>query len=107
MVKKVKVKRVIDGDTFVGGDNKIYRLANVDTPEAGKSGAAIMRDYLDRLIGDDEVSVDQKAIGPYGRSIVNVKKGSKSVNKAVKDMNKKTKNKIQRKRKAAAKKSRR
>ena len=36
--KKLNVKEVIDGDTFIDSKGRKYRLENVDAPEKGKPG---------------------------------------------------------------------
>ncbi len=85
MARKEKVSRVIDGDTFATKDRKNpVRLANVDTPEKGERGYDSARNALQRMIGGKEVSIDTKARDHYGRSVANVKVGTKSVNKAMK-----------------------
>ena len=84
MARKETVTRVIDGDTFETGSRKNpVRLANVDTPEKGRPGAAKARDALSGLILGKTVSIDTKARDVYGRSVAKVKVGRKSVNKAM------------------------
>lgn len=92
MSKKVKVSRVIDGDTFVGksgGQEKFFRLAGVDTPEKGRTGFGPAKSALIQKIGGKTVSVAQRGTS-YGRSVVDVKtpRGA-SVNNAMKKYRKK------------------
>ena len=90
MAKKEKVTKVIDGDTFMTSSRtKAVRLSNVDTPEKGQTGYSKAKTALTKLIQGKEVSVDTKARDKYGRSVGNVKIGTKSVNKAMKPYEKK------------------
>ena len=90
MAKKEMVTKVIDGDTFMTGSRKnAVRLSNVDTPEKGQSGYSNAKTELTKLIQGKEVSIDTKARDKYGRSVANVKIGTRSVNKAMKPYEKK------------------
>lgn len=82
---KAKVRKVIDGDTFVTDKGKAVRLANVNAPEKGRRGAPEARRHLSQLISRKAVNVDVIAHDHYGRAIANVKVGNKSVNKAMRD----------------------
>jgi len=82
---KLKVQKVIDGDTFVTGNGKVIRLANVNAPEKGRRGAPQARKDLRELVSRKQVNVDVVAHDPYGRAVANVKVGNKSVNKAMKN----------------------
>lgn len=85
MPRKETVTRVIDGDTFETSSRKRpVRLANVDTPEVGTTGAAEAKAALARLILGKEVSIDTKARDSYNRAVAKVKVDGKSVNKAMK-----------------------
>jgi len=85
MPRKEKVKKVIDGDTFTTGSRKNpVRLANVDAPEKGHPGYEKAKRDLENLISGETVSIDTRARDKYGRSVANVKVGTKSVNKAMK-----------------------
>ena len=86
MVRKEKVTRVIDGDTFETA-RRVHpvRLANVDAPEKGQPGGAGATEALRKLIGGKEVSVDTVARDSYGRSVANVRVGRQSVNKAMRE----------------------
>ena len=86
MVRKEKVTKVIDGDTFCTDKRKNpVRLANVDAPEKGRRGSVQATRNLRDLVYRKEVSIDTVATDRYGRSVANVKSGRRSVNKAVRD----------------------
>jgi len=82
---KVKVSKVLDGDTFVAQDGTKVRLANVNAPEKGKRGAPQARSDLRQLISRKQVNVETVARDPYGRVVANVKVDNKSVNKAMRN----------------------
>lgn len=85
MPRKERVTRVIDGDTFETANRKHpVRLAGVDTPEKGKPGSRQAREALARMIEGETVNIDTKARDTYGRSVVNVKAGGRSVKQAMK-----------------------
>lgn len=80
----VTVVRVIDGDTFTAKRKMVlipsrFRLAAVDAPELTQPHGLAASFYLDRLIGEHEVQVQQAAKGPFGRMIVWVTVDSKQV----------------------------
>lgn len=86
MARKEKVTRVIDGDTFITSSRKNpIRLAGIDAPEKGTRGSGKATKKLNSVIKGKVVSVETKARDCYGRSVANVKVGSKSVNKVMKD----------------------
>lgn len=60
------------------------RLANVDTPERREPGYQDAKKALQGLIQGKEVTIDTKAGDRYTGSVVNVKLGTKSVNKTMK-----------------------
>ena len=70
---KLKVRKVIDGDTFQGERNQFYRLANVDAPEKRERGYQKAKEVLSNLIKDEELitKVEGKS---YNRSVVTVRK---------------------------------
>ena len=82
---KKKVQKVIDGDTFVTQNGNEVRLANVNAPEKGKRGAPQARKNLIKLISRKPVNIEPVARDPYGRVVANVKVGTKSVNKTMRD----------------------
>ena len=84
MTRKEKVTKVIDGDTFQTASRKhSVRLANVNAPEKGKPGSTKATQALKNLIQGQQVQINTVARDQYGRSVANVKVGSKSVNKAM------------------------
>lgn len=86
MARKEKVTKVIDGDTFETSRRKNpVRLADIDAPEKGRKGAALARKELEKLILNQEVSVETVARDKYRRAVARVKLGRRSVNKAMKD----------------------
>ncbi len=90
MVRKEKVTRVLDGDTFETASRKNpVRLANVDAPEKGQPGSATATKDLKKLIEGETVSIDTVARDTYGRSVAKVKVDNKSVNKAMREKTKK------------------
>lgn len=82
---KEKVRKVIDGDTFVTQSGKRVRLANVNAPEKGRRGAPKSRSDLRQLISRKEAKIDIVARDRYGRAVANVVVGNKSVNKAMRN----------------------
>jgi micrococcal nuclease len=82
---KMKVRKVIDGDTFVTQDEKKIRLANVNAPEKGQRGTPQARKDLRELISRKQVNVETVARDKYGRIVAQVKVGNKSVNKAMRN----------------------
>lgn len=90
MARKEKVIKITDGDSFLTDKRKNpVRLANVDTPEKGQLGYQNAKECLEKLILNQEVSIETVARDKYGRSVANVKVGKKSVNKAMKEHKKK------------------
>jgi len=90
MARKEKVTKITDGDSFLTDKRKNpVRLANVDTPEKRQPGYQNAKKYLEKLILNKEVSIETVARDKYRRSVAKVKIGSKSVNKAMKEHEKK------------------
>jgi micrococcal nuclease len=90
MARKEKVTKVIDGDTFLTDKRKNpVRLSDVDTPEKRQNGYQNAKKCLEKLILNQEVSIETVARDKYSRSVANVKLGVKSVNKAMQKYNKK------------------
>jgi len=90
MPTKEKVTKVIDGDTFMTDKRKNpVRLANVDTPEKKQPGFQSAKKALEKLVKDQEVSINTVARDKYGRSVAKVKIGTRSVNKAMEKHKKK------------------
>lgn len=84
MPRKEKVIKVFDGDTFLTNKRKNpVRLSNVDTPEKRQTSYQNAKKCLEKLILNQEVSIETVARDKYSRSVANVKVGRKSVNKAM------------------------
>nr|NIS39045.1 nuclease [Candidatus Saccharibacteria bacterium]NIV04488.1 nuclease [Calditrichia bacterium]NIV73085.1 nuclease [Calditrichia bacterium]NIW00372.1 nuclease [Candidatus Saccharibacteria bacterium]NIW80726.1 nuclease [Calditrichia bacterium] len=66
MARKEIVTKVIDGDTFKTNKRKRpVRLNGVDAPEKGEKGSKKATGFLEKLIQDEEVSVQTVARDPY------------------------------------------
>jgi len=80
------VIEVIDGDTFVIG-NETIRLLCVDTPEEGDSGYEEAKDFLtDRLNSDvSNIMLEGNKTDSYGRSLRWVYIGDDLINKEIID----------------------
>ena len=90
MTRKEKVTKVIDGDTFLTDKRKNpVRLSDVDTPEKRQTGYQNAKKCLEKLILNQEVSIETVARDKYRRSVAKVKLGNKSVNKAMQGHKKK------------------
>jgi micrococcal nuclease len=84
--RKETVIRVIDGDTFLTASRRrSIRLAGVDAPERGTRQGARAAQELRKMIQGRKVEVNAKARDTYGRAVAEVRLGSKSVNKAMRD----------------------
>lgn len=57
MIKRVKVKRIIDGDDFVGEDGVNYRLKSVCAPESNQPGFKKCWQELEKLILGKELEI--------------------------------------------------
>lgn len=90
MARKEKVTKITDGDTFLTNRRKYpVRLANVDTPEKRQPGYQDAKKELEKLILNQEVTIETKARDKYKRTVANVKIGNRSVNKAMEKHKKK------------------
>lgn len=65
----IKVKKVIDGDTFQDSRNRFYRLADVDAPEKRERGYNGAKVALQNMIGGEELVVKQVGES-YNRKVV-------------------------------------
>ena len=75
------VTRVIDGNTFLTKSRKgLVVLANVDAPAPRAPYSIIARNYLAKLIQGKKVHIRPIKRDAYGRSIVLVHIGKRSVN---------------------------
>lgn len=66
---KIKVKRVIDGDTVVSSSGERIRLAYEDAPEISQFYGKESKMYLSGLILNKTVLVKRKGKGKYKRTI--------------------------------------
>jgi len=64
---KVEVKKIIDGDTFQGDDNRFYRLADIDTPEKREEGYKKAKEVLSKFIKDEKLIIQEQGTS-YGRA---------------------------------------
>ncbi|MDP3043389.1 MAG: hypothetical protein Q8N21_03225 [bacterium] len=83
-MKTIKVKSIIDGDTFVGEDKIHYRLVSVDAPETNQPGFNKCRTALEKLILNKELEIlREQSNTSFGRPVVEVRVigESDSVNK--------------------------
>ena len=87
--KKIHVKRVLDGDTFIDGQNIKYRLSDVDAPEKRKPGYHKARNQLKNLIEGKDVSIVEVAKDRYRRTLVRAYIGRESVIKKMQNLLKK------------------
>lgn len=63
--------RVIDGDTFAYGADRI-RLRAIDTPEKDQSGGFEATQRLDSLLHEGTVTMVMDVLDPYGRTLADV-----------------------------------
>ncbi len=70
---KIKVKKIIDGDTFQDTKGRFYRLADINAPEKKKSGYQKAKAILKDLIGDEELIIKQVGKS-YTRKVVIARK---------------------------------
>ncbi len=90
MARKEKVTKIIDGDSFLTDKRKNpVRLADVDTPEKRQPGYQNAKKCLEKLILNQEVSIETVARDKYRRSVAKVKIRNKSVNKSMQEHRKK------------------
>ena len=68
----IKVKKIIDGDTFQDSRNRFYRLAEVDAPEKKERGYKSAKTALQNMIGGEELIVRQVGES-YNRKVVIVR----------------------------------
>lgn len=70
---KIKVKKVIDGDTFQDSKNKFFRLANVNSPEKRKRGFQKAKETLKSLTQGEELIIKIEGES-YNRKVVTARK---------------------------------
>ena len=81
---KVKVKKVIDGDTFQTERGRFIRLAEVEAPELEERGGKKAKQELEKLIKGEAVTYEQVGTS-FGRVVAKVTIRRKSVNKTMRD----------------------
>lgn len=74
-----RVKRVLDGDTFLLEDGRYIRLAGVRAPEKHQRGFEQAKEALKYLIEGKIISIRQLSTS-YGRIVADVSVGGVSVN---------------------------
>jgi len=70
---KIKVKKIIDGDTFQDTKNEFFRLSGIDTPEKRERGYQKAKEALANLIKEESLIVDVEGKS-YGRKVVKARK---------------------------------
>ena len=70
---KIKVKKIIDGDTFQDTKNDFFRLSGIDTPEKRKRGYQKAKETLKDLINEENLIVNIEGKS-YGRKVVKARK---------------------------------
>lgn len=81
---KGKVTRVVDGDTIKVKSGPYLRLAEVNAPEKRQRGFNEATEALKKLVMNKTITYQEVDTDIYGRPVVKVKVGSKSVNTAMK-----------------------
>lgn len=72
--KKVRVINVLDGDTFETDKSMTIRMIGIDAPNRGEEGYIEAKEYLNDLIGGEEVGLeyDNYQEDKYGRILAYV-----------------------------------
>jgi endonuclease YncB( thermonuclease family) len=63
------LKRVVDGDTIVTGENTRVRLWGIDAPERDQPHGASATDALAEMLSDQTLYLETKAVDKYGRLV--------------------------------------
>ena len=69
--EKVKIVRIIDGDTFELEDRRKIRLLNINAPEKGNDGYELAIEFLENYEGKD-VEIEIKGSDKYDRILARV-----------------------------------
>lgn len=77
------VKEVLDGDTFILGNDDRIRLLSIDAPEKGRCGAQEATVALTKLISGKTVRITEERRDQYGRRMGLVFVGRILVNEAM------------------------
>ena len=85
---KIIIRECYDGDTCTTIDGEIIRLACIDTPEikgikADPIPALRARDFLNKLIANEEVSIRRITIDRYGRSVAEIFKDNINIQELI------------------------
>ena len=82
----VTIKSCYDGDTCTSTKDERIRLACIDTPElrgarADPVPAKAARDYLNKLVAGEQVSIRRITKDRYGRTVADISKGRMNIQK--------------------------
>jgi len=75
---KIKVKKVIDGDTFQGTRGGFFRLADVDAPEKRKRGYQKAKETLKKFVEGEELIIKVEGVS-HGRKVVKTRKPGEKI----------------------------
>ena len=75
---RVKVKKVIDGDTFEDTRRRFFRLEGIDAPEKKERGFKKAKEVLREMISGEELIVNQVGES-YGRKVVKARISGKKL----------------------------
>ena len=82
----VTIESCYDGDTCTSTEGEKIRLACIDTPElrglrADPVPAKAARDYLNKLVAGEQVSIRRITKDRYGRTVAELSKGRMNIQK--------------------------
>ena len=85
---KVFISSCYDGDTCTTFKGETIRLACIDTPElkgrnANHISAKLARNFLNDLVANQEVSIKRITNDRYGRTVAELFKGEKNIQKLI------------------------
>lgn len=66
---KIRVKRVIDGDTLITSTNERIRLAQIDAPESKQFYGVQAKQFLSAMVLNKTIELKREGKGHYGRTI--------------------------------------
>jgi len=76
----LKVKDIIDGDTFITSNNQRVRLFGADAPELGNCYSSEAKSYLESLILNKKVILAEPRVDVYGRVVALVYQNNQLIN---------------------------
>ena len=79
MARIVRVKHVLDGDTFETSDGEFVRLKDINAPEKGQPGAAKATRDLEAKLAGQVVSSEEVAKDIHGRTVARVIVGGRYI----------------------------